>query len=80
MMTEEKHYEIVIEHGQNNTPNISVEAENGDVKVVLNGNRLYNTMANKDTILVALNDKLTELLQKHLESEATRETAIREGC
>ena len=79
-MNQEQHYEIVIEHGQRDTPNISVEAERGNVKVVLNGSRLFNTLANKDTILVALNDKLTELLQKHLDNEANRETSIREGC
>lgn len=76
----EQHYEIVVEHGQTDTPNISVEAEKGLVRVILNGGLLFNTLANKDTILVALNDKLTELLQKHLQTEAQRETAIREGC
>ena len=75
-----KQYEIVIEHGQTNTPNIVVEAEKGVVKIVLNGGLLFNTLANKDTILVALNDKLSELLERHLETEAKRETAIREGC
>ena len=75
-----KQYEIVVEHGHNHTPNIVVTAERGEVKVVLNGSLLFNTLANKDTILVALNDKLSELLQRHLETEAKRETAIREGC
>lgn len=80
MMKQEKHYEIVLEHGEPNKPNISIEAEKGLVRVVLNQGLLFNTLANKDTILVALNDKLTELLERHLETEAQRESLIREGC
>jgi hypothetical protein len=73
----QKHYEIVIEHDNPDKPNISVEAENGEIKVVFNGYRLFNTLAEKDTILVALNDKLSEILQKHLIKQANEETEIR---
>lgn len=78
METKEQHYEIVIEHSTPDNPNISIDVEKGNLKVVLNGYRLFNTMANKEAILIALNDKVGEIIQKHLDKEAESETDRKE--
>lgn len=69
-------YEIIVENENPKNPNITVEAEGEKLKISLNGFKLFNTLANKDGILVALNDKLTELTQKHLKSQAQQETEL----
>ena len=79
-MNEEAQYEIIVEKGNPDTPNLRIEADmEKGVKIIVNGHRLFNTFAHKDAILVGLNDKLTELLKRHIDSQAVKETDARNG-
>lgn len=72
-------YEFILDRENPDKPNIEVTAEDGNVKIVLNAFRLFNTLSNIETILVGLNDKSKELIQKHLIAKAMDETEQRRG-
>lgn len=67
-------YEIIIEKADETKPNMVIEAHKGQIKIVFNECRLFNTLANIDAILVALNDKTKELIKDHLKTMAKEET------
>jgi hypothetical protein len=69
-------YEIIISKGNPKGPNISVEAENKSIRIRLNGYKIFNTLANYEAILVALNDRIKEIIKKHLEGQAKDETEL----
>ncbi len=79
MLQEEQPYEIIIEQEDPDKPNIEVDIESDNIKVTLNGYRLFSTMAMVEPTLVALNEKIKELIQKHLEEKAGNETSQRNG-
>jgi len=78
-MIQEQEYEFILNRENPDSPNITIDAEMTKIKIVLNAHKLYNTMANIETILVGLNDKTKELIQKHLMAEAFKETEQREN-
>lgn len=57
-------------------PNVEVHAIGMDVVININSHKLFNTLADMDLILVGLDKKLKELLQKHLDSNARKEVEI----
>lgn len=57
-------------------PNMDITAIGSTVIVNINSHKLFNTLADMDIILVGLNSKLKELLQKHLDSNAKKEVEI----
>ena len=67
---EEQQYEFILDRENPDKPNIMIEADDGIVRIIVNGYKLFNTLANIGTILVGLNDKTKELIQKHLVSKA----------
>lgn len=58
-------------------PNIKVYAEGGFIRVAFNQERVFNTMYSKDMILLALNKKLIELIQKHLGKMSSKELSLK---
>lgn len=64
---------------EENSPNIKVEIKDGEVQLFFNSCRLFNTLANRETIVVGINEKLIELNQKFLEEKAKEEEKDREG-
>ena len=61
----DKQYEFILDRENPDKPNIIVEADEGFIKIVINGYKLYNTLANIQTILVGLNDKTAELISSN---------------
>jgi hypothetical protein len=57
-------------------PNVEIHAIGTDVIININSHKLFNTLSDMDLILVGLDKKLKELLQKHLESNARKEVDI----
>jgi len=77
MIKNESVYEIIIAKESPDVPNIIVEIENERVKITFNSYRMFNTLSQKDAVLIALNEKLTDILDKHLKTEAKHETALK---
>lgn len=76
---EERQYEFILDRENPDNPNIIVNADEGVIKIVMNAYKMFNTLAFIETILVGLNDKTKELIQKHLLSKAMEETGKRNG-
>jgi hypothetical protein len=57
-------------------PNVEIHAIGMDVVININSHKLFNTLSDMDLILVGLDKKLKELLQKHLDSNARKEVEI----
>jgi hypothetical protein len=70
-------YKFEINNDEPDAPNIVVEAEGADVKIVINGYKMFNTLANREIIILGLNDKLKELVEKHLQTKAYQESEMR---
>ena len=75
-MTRQK-YSIRVSSENENLPNIQINIENNNISIILNHYRIFNTMANLETVLVALNDNIKGLIRQHLLSLARKEDVVR---
>ena len=77
MIKSEQSYEIIVEKENPNKPNIEISViEDRIIQIKLNGYKLFGTLANIEPILVALNDKIKELIQRHLQAQAQKENLL----
>jgi hypothetical protein len=67
---------IKVEEHKPHEPNIKVHCITDNIEINFNSHKLFNTLANKDRILSAMNKKLNELLQKHLDKRAAEEAHL----
>lgn len=71
-------FKVVFSHDFSKHPNISIYVEDNEIKVFLNGNKLYSTLLNVDQILEALDFKCKNLLKRHLEDQARKQALQKE--
>jgi len=54
-------------------PHLSLNIEHGVISLNLNGYKVFELLANRETVVGLINKKLNELVQKYLEKASIRE-------
>ena len=75
-MGREELYKFEVDKNDADAPNIRVYADKGEIRIVANAFKLFNTMRNIKIVLLGLNDKINELIQMHLNSQAKTESGM----